>query len=404
MMARPRSNDRRVEVWMPADIVCFAHLPWDLVYQRPNHLMARAARTRRVLYVQEPVADDGSPGVEWRERDGVEVVIPHVPPGLEAQEREQVVRLLVESIVRTTGIVRPVLWFYTPMALPLSVGLPRSLVVYDSMDDLSGFAYAPRGVQFLEARLLQEADVVFTGGRGLQRRIAGQRPDAICLPSSVDREHFARARHAREAPELARLPRPRFGYLGVVDERLDLGLVAALADAHARGSVVLVGPRAKIPRSALPSAPNIAVLGSRPYADLPAYLAGFDVGIMPFAHNDATRWISPTKTPEYLAAGLPVASTSIRDVVADYGEPGLVEIGDGPDGFIDACRRALGTNLVAHRARADARLRAMSWDATWAVMDSQIAAAEGRDGALAAGSAVTAALSVSVSAGRDGAA
>ena len=201
---------------MPADIVCFSHLRWDLVYQRPNHLMTHAARSRRVLYVEEPVEDDRAPGVDWRERDRVEVVTPHVPSALDPVEREHLIRTLIESIVRTTGIVRPVLWYYTPMALPLSVGLDRSLVVYDSMDDLSGFRFAPRGVRFLEARLLREADLVFTGGRGLQQRIAGQRPDAVCLPSSVDREHFAQARHLREPAELAHLPRPRFGYAGVV--------------------------------------------------------------------------------------------------------------------------------------------------------------------------------------------
>ncbi|MFL5778533.1 MAG: glycosyltransferase family 1 protein [Chloroflexota bacterium] len=363
---------------MPADIVCFSHLRWDFVYQRPNHLMAHAARSRRVFYVEEPVEDSAEASLSTTRRDGVVVMVPRVPTRLSSRQREEVIRPLVGRALADEDVARPVVWMYSPMALPLTADIPRSLLVYDCMDFLAGFLGAPAGLRLLEDRLLRDADVVFTGGVSLQRRIAQRRPDAECLPSSVDQVHFRRSRTAALARDVVDRPRPRFGYAGVIDERLDLDLVRALADAYPQGTVMLVGPTAKIDPGTIPAGPNIVAVGGRPYGDLPSYLGGWDVGIMPFAHNEATRYISPTKTPEYLAAGLPVASTSIRDVVQPYGQAGLVEIGDGPDGFVAAAGRALATDPSRHRARADAFLRSDSWEATWAAMDDRLEAVAAR--------------------------
>jgi hypothetical protein len=363
------------------DLLCFSHLRWDFVFQRPNHLMSRAARGRRVVYVEEPVPVPGAAQAELRaeERHGVEVVTPHVPERLEGLALESTLRRLMDTLVEARGMERPVLWYYTPMALPWTAHLPASAVVYDCMDHLAGFAGAPPRLLELEARLLHSADVLFTGGARLHSLKSRQHPHAYCLPSSVDAEHFSRARGGRPVPaDQSAIPAPRIGYAGVIDERVDLGLIAALAHAEPTWSVVLVGPVTKIDPDTVPAAPNIHRLGARQYARLPDYLAGWDVAIMPFAHNEATRYISPTKTPEYLAAGLPVASTSIHDVVDPYGNNGLVEIGDGADGFVAAVRRAALTERDALIRRVDAFLAHRSWDATWSAMDDLLEGAVDR--------------------------
>jgi glycosyltransferase involved in cell wall biosynthesis len=213
------------------------------------------------------------------------------------------------------------------------------------------------------------ADVVFTGGVQLESAMRGRHPAVHCFPSSVDIAHFGRARSAGQDPsDQVVIGRPRLGYFGVIDERLDLGLIRDMAAKRPEWEIVLVGPIAKIGRKSIPSAPNIYRLGKKSYDELPAYLGGWDVAIMPFAHNEATRYISPTKTPEYLAGGRPVASTSIADVVHPYAALGLVCIGDGVDGFIEAVERALRTDVAAHRERSDLFLANCSWDETWAAM------------------------------------
>ncbi|MFN8620856.1 MAG: glycosyltransferase family 1 protein [Chloroflexota bacterium] len=355
---------------MHPDLICFSHLRWDFVFQRPNHLMSRAARDRRVLYVEEPVHQPGVlPRMELAVRDGVEVLTPHLPEGCHGDAQQEALRSLVEHHLAAEGIERPVLWYYTPMALPWTEGIDAAAIVYDCMDHLAGFRGAPPELLDLEARLIARADLLLSGGarlHGLKRR---DHANAHCFPSSIDTAHFGRARRPQPEPaDLASIPHPRIGYVGVIDERLDLGLIAALADAQPDWNVVLVGPVAKIDEGDIPVRPNIHRLGARSYDQLPAYLSAWDAAIMPFAHNDATAYISPTKTPEYLAAGLPVASTSIHDVVQPYGRERLVEIGDGEDGFVEACRSAMATDRADLRRRADAFLAQGSWDATWSAI------------------------------------
>jgi UDP-galactopyranose mutase len=241
------------------------------------------------------------------------------------------------------------------------------------MDHLAGFKGAPAGLLALEADLLGRADLVLTGGAQLYEAKRTSHSNVHCFPSSVDVAHFGAARRRLPDPaDQAAIARPRFGYCGVIDERMDLGIVAAAAATHPDWHFVMVGPVVKIDPATLPRAANIHYLGMKTYDDLPAYLAGWDVAIMPFAHNEATRYISPTKTPEYLAAGRPVASTSIHDVVDPYGRTGLVEIGDGPTGFADACERALATDLPSLTERVDRFLAGMSWDRTWRAIDALI--------------------------------
>jgi UDP-galactopyranose mutase len=349
------------------DLLCFSHLRWDFVFQRPNHLMARAARTFRVHYVEEPIVEDGPPHLTFEERDGVIRVIPHIPPSDSATAVASL-RRLVDGLITDRRIRRPVVWYYTPMAVPWTrhLAADAAVTVYDCMDDLAGFKDAPRGLRALERELLEQADLVFTGGASLHQEKSRSRDAVHCFPSSVDVAHFATARQRPPEPaDQAVIPGPRIGYFGVLDERIDWPLLAEVAARRPDLQFVLVGPTAKVDPASLPQAPNLHYLGGKPYADLPRYLAGWDVAMMPFARNDATRFISPTKTPEYLAGGRPVATTSVRDVVSPYGEIGLVHVGDTPRQFLDAIERGLREDVTDLRARADAFLGGRSWDDTW---------------------------------------
>jgi len=350
------------------DLLCFSHLRWDFVYQRPNHLMARAARDRRVFFVEEPVTEPApTPHLRLVDRAGLTVVTPILPP-LDGADPQPILRDLIDHLVLTERIDRPVLWYVTPMALPWTRHLEAAATVYDSMDYLPGFRGAPPELLELEDELLARADLVFAGGASLHRRMAGRHLSAHCFPSSVDLAHFGAARSGLAEPaDQALIRRPRVGYAGVIDERIDLDLIDGVARERPEIELVLVGPIAKIDPTDVPARPNIHRLGMKPYSELPSYLAGWDVGWMPFARNDATRYISPTKTPEYLAAGLPVVSTSIHDVVEPYGVGGLVTIADTLDATVAAIDAAVAGRHPAQE-HVDAFLATTSWDWTWAAM------------------------------------
>jgi glycosyltransferase involved in cell wall biosynthesis len=355
----------------PADVLCFSHLGWDLVFQRPGHLMSHAARDRRVYYVEEPQLGE-RPALAMRVREGgVVVLTPQLPPDLDAPTRDAVLRSLIDAHVRTERIERPWLWYYTPLALPWTSHLRADAVIYDCMDELSAFRNAPPALRQLEPQLLARADVVFTGGHRLYEAKRGSHPNVHAFPSAVDVAHFATARNGLPEPaDQAVLRRPRIGYYGVIDERMDLDLVRDVATARPDWSIVLVGPIVKIQREDVPDLPNIHWLGAKPYAELPSYLAGWDVATMPFARNEATAFISPTKTPEYLAGGRPVVSTSIADVVRPYGAKGLARIADTAADFVAAIEAALAEHGRRDHAAVDAFLHGMSWERTWRSMEA----------------------------------
>ncbi|MBA2720411.1 MAG: glycosyltransferase [Chloroflexi bacterium] len=342
--------------------------------------MARAARDRRVFFVEEPTdAGTALPHLTTAMREGVTVVTPHLPAGLTADARFVALRSLVDDLVRAERIRQPVLWYYTPMALPWTRHLRAAATVFDSMDNLAGFRGAAPELLRLEAELVERSDLVFCGGASLHERMRHRHRASHSFPSSVDVAHFARARAGLPDPaDQAAIERPRIGYAGVIDERVDVALIDGIAKARPDWQVVLVGPVVKIAAEDLSTRPNIHRLGMKDYAELPAYLGGWDVGWMPFAHNDATRYISPTKTPEYLAAGLPVVSTSIRDVVEPYGAQGLVSIADGVAAATSAIEAALA-GPHADRARIDMFLASRSWDRTWAAMAGLVDELAGRD-------------------------
>ncbi len=358
---------------MTPDIICLSHLRWNFVFQRPQHLLARAARDRRVFFVEEPVQWNGAPHIiEYTSAEGVRVCVPHLPnPDLASAASVAAVRELLQQLCSREGVEDPVLWHYSPMWQPVSAGMDAAAVVYDCMDELSAFRFAAVDLVRREQALLERADLVFTGGWSLYEAKQGRHPDVHLFPSSVDVEHWARARESLPEPaDLAGIDRPRLGFAGVIDERMDLALLSAVVSLRPDWQWVLVGPVVKIAPASLPQAPNLHLLGGKQYAELPAYMAHWDVALMPFALNESTRYISPTKTPEYLAAGLPVVSTPFHDVVRTYGQRGVVEIAATPDAFVAACRRAITGYTAARRAAADVMLATQSWDRTWSEMDS----------------------------------
>ena len=347
-------------------LLCFSHLRWDFVFQRPQHLMERAMATHRVFYVEEPLHADGHPHLRLRcEPSGVMVVTPVFHHSCDAVFEQKRLLAGLLSALQPVGLIR---WYYTPMAMRFSADLPSDLTVYDCMDELSAFRFAPPDLGELEQQLLQQSTLVFTGGASLYAAKAGLHDDVTCFPSSVDVAHFGQTRMALPDPEdQAGIAGPRIGYFGVIDERMDLDLVALAAAQMPDVQFVMLGPVVKVDAATLPRAPNLHWLGRKDYAELPCYMANWQAAWMPFALNDATRYISPTKTPEFLAAGLPVTSTAVTDVVADWGAAGLVQIADA--GCIaDALRRSLGQVDDNWRTGVEARLASLSWDRTWAAM------------------------------------
>jgi glycosyltransferase involved in cell wall biosynthesis len=361
-------------LFSPRDVLCFSQLRWDFVYQRPHHLMVRAARERRVWYIEEPVHEDDGPRLVIEERGPtIATVRPVVPGHWSERDVDKAVSTMLEQLAQNAGIERPIAWYYTPMALPWSRWLRPAVTIYDCMDELSAFRFAPPRLGELEAELFERANLVFTGGASLFQAKRTRHPAVHEFPSAVDAEHFRGARAAQDDPaDQAALAAPRVGWFGVIDERMDLELLARIADLRPEWSFVLVGPTVKIDPASIPARPNVHVLGPRPYSELPAYIAGWDVAMMPFARNDATRFISPTKTLEYLAAGKPVVSTSIQDVVAPFERLGLVRIADTAERFVAAIEAARTDDPVAFVAAADVFLEHRSWDETWARMSALI--------------------------------
>jgi UDP-galactopyranose mutase len=358
------------------DLVCFSHLRWDFVYQRPQHLLTRCARDRRVFFVEEPIFGNGSMRLNVQERDGgVYVVVPHLPEGLHSEvATTAVLKEMISKLFLEQGIREYVFWYYTPMALSFTKHFAPIASVYDCMDELSAFKGAHSRLADFEQELFSRVDLVFTGGQTLYEAKRHAHPAVHAFPSSIDVSHFGKARTITSDPQdQAGIPHPRLGFFGVIDERFDIELLEAVAGKRPDWHFVMIGPVVKIDPETLPKYPNIHYLGPKKYEELPAYLAGWDIALLLFARNESTRFISPTKTPEYLAAGKPVISTSIRDVIRPYGELELVRIADSPAEFIQAAEDLLTNESNSEwLKRVDGFLADISWDKTWAQMSDLI--------------------------------
>ena len=355
---------------MAVDLVVLSHLRWDFVYQRPQHLISRAARRHRVLVVEEPIPGDNF-GMDRSElAPNLTVVRPVVPEGTPEPEADAFMARAIRNSVEGWRRDALVVWHYSVLAEPLSRDLRADVTVFDCMDELSAFRGAPPHMVERERALIARADLVFTGGHSLWEAKLPLHPSVHLFPSSVDVAHFLAGRAEQPEPAaLSAIPHPRLVYAGVIDERIDMALLSRLGSADL-GELVLIGPVAKIDEADVPAGPRVHRLGMQPYEQLPALFSHSDVALMPFALNAATRFISPTKTPEYLAAGLPVVSTPITDVVRGYGDLDMVSIAGDADAFVAACRYALAR--PRRLAEVDEQLAGMSWDATWEAMEALI--------------------------------
>jgi UDP-galactopyranose mutase len=370
-------------------LLVFSHLRWHFITQRPQHLLTRAAQSRHVYFWEEPWFHDAA-DPQSRGRDGgsleflqveetptVTVIRPHFNHGEDSIEGQ---RRLLDRFHSDHCLDHFDSWFYTPMALSFAAHLNPGVTVYDCMDELSAFLGAPRELIEREKELFRIADVIFTGGQSLYEAKRSRHPNVHAFPSSIDVPHFAQARMVQADPsDQAGIPYPRVGFFGVLDERFDSALVSEIAALRPHVHFVFLGPVVKIDPAQLPTASNIHYLGSKSYAELPRYLAGWDAAILPFAMNNSTRFISPTKTPEYLAAGKRVVSSPIKDVVTDYGISGLVEIAGTAAEFATALDRALSADHDADwTRRVEFKLAQSSWDLTWTAMRAEIDAVRNR--------------------------
>lgn len=361
------------------DLLCFSHLRWDFVFQRPQHLMTRFAQTRKVYYWEEPLFD--CPGKAYLEvvkkLPGLWVCVPHLPAGSSQEQTVRGQEALLETFFDHRNSTSFVFWYYTPVAYEFSRSFKADLVVYDCMDELSAFKFAPPQIKYTEQQLLLKADLVFTGGFSLFEAKKQSHPNIHPFPSSIDKAHFQAARNLLpEPPDQASIRGVKLGFYGVIDERFDQELIREIAEKRPDWDFILIGPVVKIDPAELPRADNIHYMGAKSYAELPSYLSGWDVALLPFLLNESTRFISPTKTPEYLAAGRPVVSSAIRDVVSPYEKMGLVSIGHDTDSFISAIEYELGNRgNQAWLAAVDQYLADKSWQHTFASMQRLMSSA-----------------------------
>ncbi|HLN53904.1 MAG TPA: glycosyltransferase [Lentimicrobium sp.] len=350
-----------------SNVICFSHLRWNFVFQRPQHLLTRWSRDVKVYYFEEPQFGDYDTLSLKETIDGnVTILTPNLKYGMSEDEIRRYVEILLLKFIKINKITDFIAWYYTPMALTYTKYIKPSLIIYDCMDELSGFKGAHPDLRKNERLLMNISDVVFTGGYHLYEHKKDLHENIYPFPSSIDQEHFESGKGEKDPYDQKNIPHPRVGFYGVIDERLDIELLDKLALATPDFNYIMIGPVVKIAPETLPKHSNIYYLGQKSYKELPSYLSNWDIAILPFAKNESTEFISPTKTPEYLAAGKPVVSTSIKDVVKPYGEDGLVQIADTVDDFAYALKNALiQRHNLTWKKKVSANLRTNSWDLTY---------------------------------------
>ena len=362
---------------LPKNLLCFSHLRWDFVYQRPQHLMTRFSDIAAVYFMEEPIVidtDQSYLAISKRE-ENLWVCVPHVPQDLNRSQLNNELANLLEFFFLGRNPADFIFWYYTPMALEFSKDFKSGLTVYDCMDELSAFKFAPDDLKYMEHMLFEKADIVFTGGRSLFEAKKELHNNIFPFPSSIDKKHFNTARQEQSEPDdQANIKGPKIGFYGVIDERFDISLIENIADERPDWNLVIIGPVVKIDPAQLPVRSNIFYLGSKSYQELPSYLSGWDVAMVPFLINESTRFVSPTKTPEYLCAGRPVVSTPIKDIIDPYEKNDLVSIANDSTAFIQAIEYWLRCeNKGEWLERADHFLLTMSWDITFTDMSLNMA-------------------------------
>lgn len=362
----------RTQKNIPMQLVCFSHLSWKFVYQRPQHILSRFTKKYAVYYIEEfkyGAEEDGYTSNITSEN--VTVIVPYLSTSTLDPGNTKRKETVLKDLFKEHFIQSYIFWYYTPMALVYTANFNPVATVYDCMDELSAFKYAPPEIKKLERELFNKANLAFTGGNNLFKAKREHHHNIHSFPSSIDKVHFKAARENQiEATDQAPIPHPRLGFYGVIDERFDIELIQKAADAKPDWHFVLVGPVIKIDAATLPQNKNIHYLGAKSYEELPSYLSGWDIALIPFAINESTRYISPTKTPEYLAGGKPVISTPIVDVVNPYQELGLVHIVQNAEELVQVATVELAlTDKSEWLTHVDDYLEGISWDATWERMN-----------------------------------
>lgn len=359
------------------DLICLSHIKWNFVYQRPQHLLNRFAINNRVFVIEEPVYEAKSDYYEICQpnpKANLWVIQLYVSKCSSKEKTNHVLKALLDSFIYSNHVEKYILWYYSPMALDFTDHLSAELIVYDCMDELSAFKSPPKRIKETENHLFNIADLVFTGGQSLYNAKKDLHPNVHAFPSSIDKSHFYQARNLNADPkDQALIPHPRFGFYGVIDERFDISLIDKLSDLKPGWHFVFIGPVVKVDKEKLPKKDNIHYLGRKEYEELPLYLSGWDIAILPFALNESTKYISPTKTPEYLAGGKPVISTSITDVVNPYGINNLVHIADTAEAFIKEAEKIFKSKDKEEWInKVDNYLSGISWNKTWRKMSALI--------------------------------
>jgi len=357
-------------------ILCFSHLRWDFVFQRPQHLLSRFAEDAIVYFFEEPIFDALNESYLSISKRGkkINIIVPHLKEEIDPQTANATLTTLLDKFLRDVKMDDWAFWYYTPMAYAFTNKYKPKLIVYDCMDELSAFKFAPTELVDLEKLLMKNADLVFTGGHSLYAAKKQLHSNIFPFPSSIEKEHFAKARSEKNQPDdQAIIAGPKIGFFGVIDERFDIELIRNIAQERSDWQIILIGPVVKISEDILPQNSNIHYLGQKLYSELPAYLSGWDVALIPFELNESTRYISPTKTLEYLAAGVPVVSTPIYDVINPYGTSNLVHISGNSEGFINIIESELNNPDKREWLRkVDEHMKDLSWDNTYMNMLTQI--------------------------------
>lgn len=322
----------------------------------------------KIYFIEEPLYDAPRDFLEVsRPAENLWVVVPRLREGLDEEQSIVIQKELLAGFFIDNEITHYLFWYYTPMALSVSDHFNPALIVYDCMDELAALKFAPQSMKDRESELFRKADLVFTGGYSLYEAKKHRHSDVYPFPSSIDTDHFFKARlYCADPADQKAIPHPRIGYFGVIDERIDLALIEEIARRKPEWHIIMVGPVVRISIDALPKLPNIHYLGMKSYDELPSYISGWDIAMLPFAHNESTRYISPTKTPEYLAAGKPVISTPIIDVLRQYGRNGMVNIAGTPEEFVRVASLELeNTDQDEWFQKVNEFLSQNSWDKTW---------------------------------------
>jgi len=363
------------------DIICFAH-DWDSDPTSKTHIMQILSAKNRVLWVnsvgmRRPAASRrdlsrmlvklarGLRG-SVRVHDQFHVFNPLVLPFPGVRGIEQINNWLLSATLRRSArrlaFRRPILWTFLPNVSGLVGRLREGTVIYHCVDEYSAFAgVASERLRVLERDLLSRAHLVFASSEQLCRERRLQNPRTFFVSHGVDVDHFGKALVPATPipPDIEGLSRPIVGFFGLIAEWVDLALIRGIAEKRPDWSIVLIG-RSTAPTDLLQGLRNVHLLGGKPYASLPGYCRGFDVGIIPFRVDDLTVRANPLKLREYLAAGLPVVATDLPEI-RKYQD--IVKIASDASAFVDEIEAALGERGEPHARRRVEAMRAESWEA-----------------------------------------